>query len=733
MGKVMAWLSASMRSLAPFFLVRPLLRLCCRVEVRGRENIPPAGKRVLIVANHVSSLDALILSAFLPGRILFAAPSGIFGRWWLKPYWRRRYTLDETNSKTARTMIDALKKGRRCMIFPEGRPNRAGGLMKVYESPGMIADKSDALILPIRIDGPQYSRFSEQRGDVRRRLFPRIVLGILPAVTLDLPKEVKGRQRRQLAGARLHDLMEKTLVAGTPISTMLRQLLWTRTRRGGGGVLVTDASREPVTHDDFVAGVFALARALKRAVGGNEKSIGIMMPNGIPNAKAIFAVQALGRVSAMMNYTAGPLRIVQACKMAEIETVVTQREVVAILHLEPTIEALERENIKVLHYEDLAARTSFRDRLAGRIRARLPPRLAARGLPENADGPALLLFTSGTEGMPKGVMLSHRNVVANGVQFAVRIGYGPSDSVFACLPMFHSFGLTLGFFMPLFTGTRTFLFPSPLRYHDVPEYVYDSGASLLLGTDTFLANYARSAAPHDFYFLRYAIGGAEKIKPETRQVWAEKFGVRLFEGYGTTEASPVISCNSPLHYKAGTVGRALSCLDAKLKPVEGIANGAELMVRGINVMLGYVMPDKPGAVQPLRDGWYDTGDIVSLDEEGYITILGRTKRFAKIGGEMVSLGAIEAVVNALWPESRHVAVGIPGDRKGETVVLLTESDKVDLSALLAHFTAAGLSKLSLPRKLVRLPKIPLLGSGKTDYAGARDAALAAEDSKSEKT
>ena len=723
----MALLSSLLHAVHPFCLVRPLLRLLCRVRVAGLENLAAAGSRVLIVANHVSVLDAVLLSAFLPGRILFAAPAAIAGRHWLKPYWRSGHTLDQTHPITAKMMVEAIKAGRPCMAFPEGRVSRTGGLMKIYEGPGLIADKAGAMIVPIRIDGPQYSWFSALEGPIRKRLFPKITLTILPARKLNLPPAVKGHQRRLLAGSRLHDVMEATLVAGAPVSTLLRQLLASRAVRGGGNTILEDAARQPLSHNAFVAKFFTLARLLTREIGAKEKIVGIMLPNGIACATTIFAVSALGRVGAMINFNSGPPRVAQTCRMAKIRSVVTLRAFVTAQHLEPAIEALAQDDISVLYLEDVWARTGVWDRLCGWLRARLPMALAARGLSKDAEGSAMLLFTSGTEGAPKGVMLSHRNIIANGFQFGVSIGFSAADSVFACLPMYHSFGLTLGFFAPLFYGTRTFLYPSPLRYHDIPELVYDSGATLLLGTDAFLANYARHATPHDFYFLRFAIGGAEKIKPETRRIWAEKFGVRLFEGYGTTDTAPVISVNSPLHYKAGSVGRAVACLDVKLLPVEGIKDGCELLVHGPNLMLGYIKADLPGVVQPVAGGWYNTGDVVSLDEAGFITILGRTKRFAKIGGEMVSLGAIEAVVGSLRPDVRHAVVSIPRDRKGEVIVLLTESGEIELSHLHAPLRAAGLTKLSFPRRIVKVAQIPLLGSGKTDYAAAQLMALAAED------
>lgn len=715
---------ALLRKALPFFLVRFFLRLFFRVEVRGIENLCQAGDRVLVIANHVSKIDALLLSAFLPGHILFTTQPKIAQRWWLKPYWRigDDLSMDQSNPMTAKRMVAALKQGQKCMIFPEGRLTRTGALMKVYESPGMIADKADANILPIRIDGPQYSLFSDLGGVLRRRLFPKFTLTILPARKLDIPEDVKGHKRRLVAGTALYDLLESALVEGVPYTTLLRQLLETRSIRGGGHVILEDAARAPVTHDAFIAKVFATARGLSRVIAAPEKGVGIMMPNGISNATTLFAVQALDRVTAMINFTSGPVRIVQACQMAEVRTVVTLRAFIAALHLEPLVAAIEKERINVVYLEDVIVSLSAWDRLIGFAKAHLPASVAASGLSSDTLGAALMLFTSGTEGKPKGVMLSHRNIIANGFQTGIRIGFSARDSVFACLPMFHSFGLTLGFFMPLFYGTRTFLFPSPIRYHDIPELVYDTQATLLLGTDTFLANYERNAAPHDFYFLRYAIGGAEKIKPETRRAWAEKFGVRLFEGYGTTEASPVVTVNSPLYYKAGTIGRVVPCLDVKLSPVEGIKDGAELVIRGINVMMGYVQADRPGVVQPPEDGWYNTGDVVSIDDEGFVTILGRTKRFAKVAGEMVSLAAVEAVVSAIWPGVRHVAVSLPHDRKGEMVVLLTESPEVDLGVLTEKFRSFGLTELSLPRKLVRVEQIPLLGSGKTDYVRAKQVA-----------
>jgi len=718
-------LSGWARRILPFFLVRFVLRLFFRAEIRGIERLAAAGPRVLVVANHVSSLDAVVLSALLPGRMLFATHAEIAQRWWLKPYWRigDDCSLDQAHPRTAKMMVDALKRGRPCMIFPEGRPTTTGALMKVYESPGMIADKADAMILPIRIEGLEYSYFSMLGGVVRRRLFPKVKLTVLPPKKLSLPKEIKGHKRRIAAGTQLYDIMERLPVDSIDYKTILHHVLVTRPIRGGRGNCLEDAERRPLTHDAFVRAFFSLSRPLKKRLAEQERVVGVMMLNGLPNAITIFAVQALGLTVAMINFTSGPEHCAKACATAAIKTVVTSRAFVAEGPLAQIAETLRSTGVSVVYYEDLLAAEGWTAKTAAFVESRTPPDWLARRLGRKAEDPALILFTSGTEGAPKGVALSHRNIVANAFQFGARIGFAPRDKAFACLPMFHSFGITLGFFMPLLYGARSFLYFSPLRYREIPELIYDTCATLLLGTDTFLANYARTAHPHDLYFLRFAIGGAEKIKPETRQIWSEKFGVRLFEGYGTTEASPVISANAPMYYKAGSVGCVVPAMQVRLDPVDGVKDGAELVVKGPNVMLGYIRHTEPGVIQPVKDGWYKTGDIVSIDERGFVTLLGRAKRFAKIAGEMVSLAAVEAAVATRWPASRHVAVGAPDVRKGEIVVLLTESEEVDAGALPDHFRLHGLTELSLPRKIIHVTQIPLLGSGKVDFIRARELAI----------
>jgi acyl-[acyl-carrier-protein]-phospholipid O-acyltransferase / long-chain-fatty-acid--[acyl-carrier-protein] ligase len=321
-------------------------------------------------------------------------------------------------------------------------------------------------------------------------------------------------------------------------------------------------------------------------------------------------------------------------------------------------------------------------------------------------------------------VLSHRNLLANRHQLAARVDFNASDIVFNALPVFHSFGLTGGTLLPLFSGIKTVLYPSPLHYRVVPAMVYDCNATIMFGTDTFLSGYARMAHPYDFYAIRYIFAGAERVKDETRRLFADKFGLRILEGYGATETAPVLAVNTPMHFKAGTVGRLLPGIAHQIIPVAGIGTGGKLLVQGPNVMLGYLKSDQPGVLQPPADGWYDTGDIVSIDEHGFIRIEGRAKRFTKIGGEMLSLTAIEAMVAKLWPDHLHAAVTKPDDRKGEAIVLVTTKADATTDELLAFARGQGASELAVPRIIMTVETLPVLATGKTDYVSVETLARA---------
>jgi acyl-[acyl-carrier-protein]-phospholipid O-acyltransferase/long-chain-fatty-acid--[acyl-carrier-protein] ligase len=366
----------------------------------------------------------------------------------------------------------------------------------------------------------------------------------------------------------------------------------------------------------------------------------------------------------------------------------------------------------VVYLEDVRGSIGMADKLNGLLTG-ARPRVARK-----ADDPAVILFTSGSEGTPKGVVLSHRNILANAAQALARVDANANDKVFNVLPVFHSFGLTGGMMMPLLAGIPIFMYPSPLHYRIVPELIYQTGATILFGTDTFLTGYARSAHAYDFRTLRLVVAGAEAVKERTRQIYMERYGIRVLEGYGVTETAPVLAMNTAMANRQGTVGRLSPLMEYRLEPVPGIEEGGRLSVRGPNVMLGYLRAENPGVLEPPPGGWYDTGDIVTVDAAGFITIKGRAKRFAKIAGEMVSLSAVELIASVLWPQAISVAVSLPDQRKGERIVLLTTQKDADRSAMQREAKARGASELSVPASIQVVDKVPLLGSGKTDYVAA---------------
>ncbi len=501
--------------------------------------------------------------------------------------------------------------------------------------------------------------------------------------------------------------------------TLFRALIDARALHGGGRIVLEDTERKPLDYRRLLAASFVLGRRFA-AVTARSERVGVLLPNAAAAVVNFFALQAAARVPAMLNYSTGAQNMLAACRLADIRVIVTSHRFIAAAKLEATLASLG-ECRRIVFLEDLSAAIGSGERLRGLVAQRFA-RIVTRRREPRPDDAAVVLFTSGSECTPKGVVLSHENILANCQQVAARVDYSPSDIVLNALPLFHSFGLTGGLLLPLTNGVRVFLYPSPLHYRVVPEVAYETNATILFGTDTFLAGYARAANPYDFYSVRYVFAGAERVREETRRQWMEKFGLRLFEGYGTTETSPVLATNTPMHFKPGTVGRLLPGIDWRLEPVAGIEEGGRLHVAGPNVMKGYLSARAAGGIEPPPDGWYDTGDIAAIDGEGYVRILGRAKRFAKIAGEMVSLGAVEALAAALWPEFRHAAIALPDPRKGEQVVLLTDQAAASVEALLAQARAQGIAEVMVPRVVLTVPAVPLLATGKAHYAAAKELA-----------
>jgi acyl-[acyl-carrier-protein]-phospholipid O-acyltransferase/long-chain-fatty-acid--[acyl-carrier-protein] ligase len=700
--------------------VRWLLARLFRVKLTGIEHYHQAGERVLIVANHSSYLDPILLWAFLPDEVTFAINTRIAERWWVRPALRfaRVFPMDPIQPLSVKALTHYLKEDRKAAIFPEGRITVTGSLMKIYEGAGLIADRADATVLPIRIDGAQYTPFSRLHGVMRLRWFPPITLNILPPRKLAPPADSHGHDRRHRLGSLLSDLMsDMVFETSHHRQTVFGALLDARKVHGGGHVLLEDVQRKPLSYNGVIIQALALGRKLAEKTGRSD-NVGLLLPNLNGTVAAFLGLQIHERIPAMLNFSAGQRNLLSACTTANIKTIVTARRFVANAKLESTVEALAGQ-ARVLYLEDLGEEIGAMDKLRA-LAAAFTADTWYRGQRRcRADDPAVILFTSGSEGEPKGVVLSHGNLLANREQLAARLDLNARDTILNALPMFHAFGLTGGTLLPLLYGMRTFLYPSPLHYRIIPEIAYDINATVLFGTNTFLAGYAKHAHPYDFYSVRYVFAGAEKLQPDTRQLWAEKFGLRILEGYGATETAPVLAANTPMFYREGTVGRFMPGIEWRLEDVPGVEGGGQLHVAGPNVMLGYLRPERPGQLEPPASrygaGWYDTGDIVHVDDEGFITILGRVKRFAKIGGEMVSLAVVEDLAARLWPGHLHAAITLPDEKKGEKIVLATQYREAERTALAKQAQRQGYGELYLPKDIRVLKELPLLATGKVDY------------------
>jgi acyl-[acyl-carrier-protein]-phospholipid O-acyltransferase/long-chain-fatty-acid--[acyl-carrier-protein] ligase len=707
--------------------LRLAFRAFLRVKIRGMENFKgTAGRPLVIVANHSSLLDGVLLAATLPVKPAFAIATDQYEKFTKNPVVRflfKRLTIlpiDPAKPQAIKTMARLAQSGTPVMIFPEGRLTPTGTIMQIFDGASAVADAAGADILPVHIKGLHFLPFGTiSLKNFPRTLFPDIAVTALPPRKLDVAADLAPRARRR---ARLHAL--ERVMHGMQVEameddvTLYSDLRATVRHFGRGRHAVEDHTRTRLSYAQVLTGAEALGAALDRHTRAGD-AVGFLLPNSNAAAVTFWALQARARVPAMLNFSSDAPTLQSCIDTAEIRTILTSRTFVQLAKLEDKVAALA-EKAKVVYLEDVKDTIGLPQKLAalGRARGILPrPRYPQRG----AD-PAVVLFTSGSEGPPKGVVLSHANIRANIAQVSAIAPITPGDKVFNALPVFHSFGLGGGLIMPMLRGIPCAQYPSPLDGKSIPKAIYMSDATVMFGTDTFLRLYARGTdSDSDMNRLRMIFAGAEPLTEETYDTYLHRFGVKIYEGYGMTEASPVVAINLPGMNERGTVGRLLPGLKAKFEPVPDMEDGCKLMIKGPNVMLGYLKPDRPGLIQMPRDGWHDTGDIVRRTENGYIQIAGRAKRFAKVGGEMVSLDAIETIARAASPAAEQAAILRQQPGQPDQVVLYTTDAALKRDRLGQAAKALNRSVLGLPaNENIRIvAEIPKLATGKTDYVSLR--------------
>jgi len=695
-------------------LIRFFLRLCFGFRAFNTATLEAPGP-LMLLPNHVSWFDWLFLTCCLDAHWRFvtsiqSSRASFVHR--LLMINRFTFPVDTDSPYAVKRMAEYLQAGGKLVLFPEGRLSRTGSLMKLYDGTGFLLFKTNAKVVICYLRGAQHLPFSPNPN--RKKLFPRVTAHFSDLLTPPQLKDMSTARARQKLTRWLYDTMVRQQFDTELNDTPKNVLAAIQTSRQFLGVIaLEDATHQKLTYRRLLAGTNAMSAQWQRQwPDGREARVGVMLPTSLAMPVTLLSLWSEEKIPAILNFSSGVPTMLACAQLAGLKQIITSRLFLekARLNVQPMRDA----GIEFIYLEEVRAKISLWRQLQSLLRVSLVP---GSVVPAPKSDVAVVLFTSGSEGTPKGVELTHTNLLSNVRQLLAVLDATEADRVFNALPLFHSFGL-IGMFAPLIRGCYVFLYPSPLHYRVIPTVIYDLDCTIFFATNTFLSGYARKANPFDFRTLRLLIGSGEKLQEATANAWTRKFGVRILEAYGATECSPCVTVNTPINSRFGSAGRFMPGIDCKFEPVEGVPEGGRLWVRGPNIMRGYLNREANEKFLA-AGGWYDTGDVASLDEDGFLQILGRLKRFAKVSGEMVSLTAVEEALAGAFPQyGLRFLVAVmtrPDADRGESLFAVANDQRLSMEELRAAIKAKGLSNLCVPREIRYQRDIPKLGTGKVDY------------------
>ena len=728
--------------LLPDALLRLLLWLAThtlyRIHLQGRENVPSKGG-ALLVPNHVSMVDAVLLIASIDRPIRFLMFKGSYDHPLVKPFAKIMRVIPISSQLRPREMItslrtatQALKDGEVVCIFPEGQMTRIGQMLPFRRGMERIVKGVDVPIIPVNLGGVWGSIFSFDRGRFLWKLPRKIPYPVTVTFGKAMPSTSGAQDVRQAVqelGAEAYNLRKRYM---RPLHRSFVQTA----RRHPFRFAMSDGRTPKLSFGGALTRTVFLARRL-RSVWRDQRMVGILLPPSVPGALVNLAALLMGKVPVNLNYTASNEVLASCAKQCDLKTVITSKVFLERVHVQPPAQAIM--------LEDLADKPRLAERVtAAMISWLLPVRLIEKSVgaekKPGLDDTATIIFSSGSTGDPKGVILSHYNIASNVEQLNQVFMLGRNDKILGILPFFHSFGFTGTLCLPTTIGMGVVYHPNPLEARAIGALVSQYEITFLLATPTFLQSYMRRCSPEDFGSLQYVMAGAEKLPERVSVAFEDRFGIRPLEGYGCTECSPAVTVNTrdfraaqfrQVGAKRSSIGHPLPGISVRIVDPESMAALPQgetglLLVRGPNVMQGYLnRPEKTAEV--LRDGWYNTGDIAAVDEDGFVRITDRMSRFSKIGGEMVPHIKVEDKLHEIAGAAEQIfaVTAVPDEKKGERLIVLHTLPDEKLQECLSHLSKSDLPPLWKPRadQFMHVASLPYLGTGKLDLRKLKEIAL----------